>query len=498
MNSLKNFFALGINKFKSTYQRLGKKAMIALFILAAVDVFVIAAPYYIRLIFPNVHTILHVTESEFDSFIAAVGWVTLITQLPGGWLTDKVSSKKLTALASFTTGLLTLWWATLILTSPNPTAEVAGGQLKSSTATLTQYYLIYIGWGVSSTMIFWTPLWKLVSQQAKKEDQGLSYGVQGTWNGLIGIAIIFIAGIIFQVIAQNVLAVDPETGVRPEWNPGYALYAYWVAAFLLLTSFAILKWVPEYTTKEKFALSFKNMWLVLKSARIWLDAFFVMGMYMFQSVFAYYLLQYMKNVGIAAVGTPAIVLVVIGGIRTYVLRFVISTPTGRLADKAKSYIHTLIIVLGVGFIVAAIFLALPGTGDFKDLPRDYQIALIPIFIILYLIVGGISWIMVTLRYATIGELPVPKKSYASTNALISFVAFSPDAWFYTASAAIGKNYTIAGSSNTSQQGYSIIILFALGVAIFGWICGVVLFFWNRYEIKKLKKDSYRWRTLENV
>ncbi|OYD26887.1 putative MFS family arabinose efflux permease [Mycoplasma testudineum] len=484
MNFLKNNSVS--RKFQELYRRLGTKALVALFILAAVDVFVIAAPYYIKLIFPNVHTILHVTESEFTRFISAIGYVTLITMLPGGWLADKISSKKLTALASFTTGLLTIWWATLILTAPDPIQQ-ANGQLASSTGVLTQYFLIYIGWGVSSTLIFWTPLWKLVSQQAKKEDQGLSYGIQGTFNGIVGVTIIFIAGIIFQTIAQNV-----------GWTPSYAVYAYWVAAFLILTTFAILKRVPEYSTKEKFALDLKNLWEVLKSPRIWLDAFFVMGMYMFQSVFAYYLLQYIKNVIPSAVSVPAIVLTVVGGFRTYAFRFFIATPTGRLADKAKSYIKTLTITLGLGFIVAIAFLAFPGTGRFENLSTTYQYVVMYVLIFLYLLAGALSWVMVTLRFATIGELPVPKKSYASTTALISFVAFSPDAWFYSMSAEVGQYYTPSGSSNTSQQGYNVIILIAISIAIVGWFCGLALYFWNKWELKKLGKTDFRWRQLENV
>nr|WP_268813817.1 hypothetical protein [Mycoplasmopsis felis] len=59
------------------------KQIIALIILAAADVFVIAAPYYIKNIIPNLHTYLNIREDQVATLTSIIGWVTLITQLPG-------------------------------------------------------------------------------------------------------------------------------------------------------------------------------------------------------------------------------------------------------------------------------------------------------------------------------------------------------------------------------------------------------------------------------
>lgn len=480
-----------MKKLKAIAGKIGKKGLIALMILAAVDVFVIAAPYYLRNIFPSLNEALHVTTNDIAIFTAIIGWVTLITQLPGGWLADKVSSKKLTALASLTTGLLTIWWALLILYGKPKTVGPEGGVTSSETSLLWQYYIIYVGWGISSTLIFWTPLWKLVSQQAKKEDQGLAYGLQGAFNGIIGVLFVFLAGLLATWL-----------GTVGKYEPSFAIYVLLIGSYLILIAAAIMLWVPEYTTKEKFAIDFKIFLSVMKNPRIWLNSFFVMGMYMFQSVFAFYLLQYIRTIGASneissSIPTLATILIVIGGLRTYVFRFAISGPVGHFADKAKSYIWILILALGSGFILTIIFLLIPGFSSFDTLSPGYQYFAIVFLIILFCLAGLLSWVMVTLRYATIAELPTPKKSYASTNALISFVAFSPDAWFYTASGAIGENYQDS-EGRINQAGLSIIIIFAIVIAIIGWICGVVLFIWNKRELKKLGKTNYRWRELQNV
>ncbi|AAT27690.1 MFS transporter [[Mycoplasma] mobile] len=486
------------SKLKKIANKIGKKGLVALIILAAVDVFVIAAPYYLRNIFPNLNVSMHVTTNDIAIFTAIIGWVTLITQLPGGWLADKISSKKLTALASLTTGLLTIWWAILILTGR---PEISGIEnqvetvIKAQQSILWQYYIIYVGWGISSTLIFWTPLWKLVSQQAKKEDQGLAYGIQGASNGIIGLFLVFLAGLLATFLGTSVV----QGGIG--FEPAFAIFVFLIAGYLIALSVMVLFWVPEYTTKEKFAIDFKIFFAVMKNPRIWLNSFFVMGMYMFQSVFAFYLLQFIRTLGAdagvtSAIPTLAIILIVIGGLRTYAFRFLVSAPVGHYADKAKSYIYILVIALGLGFIVTGVFLLVPGFVPFNELSLTLRIVIIAILIVLFSIAGILSWVMVTLRYATIGELPIPKKSYASTTALISFVAFSPDAWFYTIAGGIGSRFEVEGRLN--QEGLTIILGFAIGVAIFGWLCGVILFIWNKIELKKLGKTNYRWRELQNT
>ncbi|WP_036458722.1 MFS transporter [Mycoplasma leonicaptivi] len=451
------------------------KQIIALIILAAADVFVIAAPYYIKNIIPNLHLYLGIHEHEVASLTSIIGWVTLVTQLPGGFLANKFSSRWLLFIAVFSTGLITIWFGFNILNSKS----------FSHDSLLLQYQFIWGLWGVSSTLIFWTPLWKLVSQQTTKENQGLAYGIQGTANGVIGFFLVFVLGLIVSQVWF------PRTDQSPV---PFATYAFLLATFLVAVSFCVIFFVPEKkmeknTEKISWAKMKKSILQVLnalKNWKLWALSIFVMGMYTFQSVFAYYLLQLLQNAYLA----PAILVTVLGGIRTYGLRTAVSTFVGRWADKFRSYVLFLIITLGLGIIIVGAIILL---GFIKT----NQTALIVLCSILFILAGVLSWAMVTLRYAQIGEIHIEKNSYASSVAVLSFIGFSTDAWLYNITGEVGKAYTPEGASNTSIEGYQIILLITLGIAIVGLIAALAVHISNTIELKKLGKNNYRWRTLEN-
>ena len=124
------------------------KQVIALIILAAADVFVIAAPYYLKNIIPNLHLYLGIREDQVAQVTSIIGWVTLATQLPGGFLANRFSSRWLLFLAVASTGLITFWFGATILQAQNLRPD----------SLMLQYGLIFGLWGVSSTLIFWTPL----------------------------------------------------------------------------------------------------------------------------------------------------------------------------------------------------------------------------------------------------------------------------------------------------------------------------------------------------
>lgn len=455
------------------------KQIIALIILAAADVFVIAAPYYIKNIIPNLHTYLNIREDQVATLTSIIGWVTLITQLPGGFLANKFSSKWLLFIAVFSTGIITIWFGFNILYSST----------QSPDSLFIQYAIIWGLWGISSTLVFWTPLWKLVSQQTTKENQGLAYGIQGTANGIIGFFLIFVLGLLVKDVWFP--TVSKESSTIP-----FATYAFLIAGFLVTTSFLVLFGVPEKQmeknteklTFQRIKKSVLQVYKALKNWKLWALSIFVMGMYTFQSVFAYYLLQLIQNAYLA----PTILVTVIGGVRTYALRTAVSTFVGRWADKFRSYVLFLIITLGIGIIIVGSIILL------GYLPSSQNIALIVLSSILFILAGVLSWGMVTLRYAQVGEIHIEKNSYASSVAVLSFIGFSTDAWLYNVTGAVGKAYTPEGATNTSITGYQIILLITLSIALVGLLAGLAVHIANTNELKKLGKTNYRWRTLENA
>lgn len=465
-DKIKNLLTHGFNK----------RILIAILVLAIADVFTMAAPYYLKYIIPKVHDYLGVHQSQFDKLNATLGYVVLATQIPGGWLADKFSSKKMLSTSLFMTGMLSIWWTLIIQVD------------FSASAAMSQLYVIYIGWGISTTLIFWTPLWKLLSQLASKEKQGVAFGLHGTMNGLAGLLVITGLGTIATYLS----------GKGESW--AFYSFSYVLSAILIVTGILTLKYVPEKGFKSKISkkiseIEWKKIFISLvkpmKSVRVWLLAFFVMGMYMFQSVFAYYMKSTISTLGVAATA-----LAIIAGFRTYGFRMIFSSPFGRWADKRKSYILILIWVLLIGGILALIFILLPGyNAAFLSWSSETRLLVQILVSILYLVVGILSWFLVALRYVQVVEIPVEKGSYATVIALISFVAFSPDAWFYHLASEIGSRYQEKGSY--TLEGLQIILFVAIGVIIFGLICGTLVFAINKKEIKSMGIKDYRWRKLRN-
>nr|WP_313771111.1 MFS transporter [Mycoplasmopsis felis] len=398
--------------------------------------------------------------------------------ITGGFLANKFSSKWLLFIAVFSTGIITIWFGFNILYSST----------QSPDSLFIQYAIIWGLWGVSSTLVFWTPLWKLVSQQTTKENQGLAYGIQGTANGIIGFFLIFVLGLLVKDVWFP--TVSKESSTIP-----FATYAFLIAGFLVATSFLVLFGVPEKQmeknteklTFQRIKNSVLQVYKALKNWKLWALSIFVMGMYTFQSVFAYYLLQLLQN---AYLG-PAILVTIIGGVRTYALRTAVSTFVGRWADKFRSYVLFLIITLGIGIIIVGSIILL------GYLPESQNITLIVLSSTLYILAGVLSWGMVTLRYAQVGEIHIEKNSYASS-VVLSFIGFSTDAWLYNVTGAVGKAYTPEGATNTSVTGYQIILLITLSIALVGLLAGLAVHIANTNELKKLGKTNYRWRTLENL
>lgn len=254
-------------------------------------------------------------------------------------------------------------------------------------------------------------MWKLVSQQTNQENQGFAYGLQGTINGIIAFIFVWLLGfIVTNIWAKNVPSDD---------RTPFSVYVYLIGSFLIVTSFLVLFLVPEKKTekvKQKITKSLikeniKSMLNSMKNWKLWALSLFLMGMYTFKSVFAFYLLQMMSNIFLS----PPILLTVLGGIRTYVLRVGVSAFVGRWADKFRSYVLFLLITLGFGIILLLFFILLPNMTN-----NVHSMAIVVISAIMYLLAGVLSWIMVTLRYTQLGEVHIDKKTML--HQLVSFLS----------------------------------------------------------------------------
>lgn len=258
--------------WKSFTHDLDNKTILIISILALSDLFVFSGVLYLRYIIPKFNQYINLNQDEFDFVVAIYGFVALISRIPGGWLTYRFSAKKIMIVSLIITGLCGLWWTLIIQLNMDKNIR------------MIQLYIIYTIWGISIAGLFWGPLWKLVSQNVTKEQQGVAYGLEGTVLGLFGL--IFIAGIAtgITILTKNLQNQYGQNDFITKIP--FLVFAYFICGMVLIMALLVWIFIPnkkreetEIIWKEKIISLFQPM----KFLRVWLCGIFVFGMYMFQS-----------------------------------------------------------------------------------------------------------------------------------------------------------------------------------------------------------------------
>ncbi|RQW72203.1 MFS transporter [Halomonas sp. YLB-10] len=109
--------------------------------------------------------VFNITSSELGNFYSMLGVVFFLCYLPSGWLADKFSPRLLVTVSMAGTGLLGLLFATI-----------------PSGVMLT---MVFLGWGLTSGLTFWSAMLKGVKMLAKKDEQGRFFGILDGGRGLI-------------------------------------------------------------------------------------------------------------------------------------------------------------------------------------------------------------------------------------------------------------------------------------------------------------------------
>ncbi len=190
-----------------------------------------------------------------------------------------------------------------------------------------------------------------------------------------------------------------------------------------------------------------------------------------------------------------IIVVIAGILRTYFFRFLFSAPAGKLADRTQKYILFIVIGLSLASIITIIAISLPGYYEttFENMSSPRKITIQSLVVILYLTLGIICWALVTNRWATIYEININQKEYAASVGLISFIAFSPDAWFWQIDSILLKNYGTEAGYLTNKLANQVSLAIITGIGFFAALAGIALLF----VLKKEKRHSLVFYHLKN-
>ncbi|WP_339022565.1 MFS transporter [Spiroplasma endosymbiont of Crioceris asparagi] len=449
------------------------KRVYILAIIAASDVLVMLVPFYLKNVIPSnqISKYLGITPDQFSQGTAIYGYVALLSYVFGGFFADHINLRKLAFWGMAISGILDLWYGFI------PFID---------NYKLVQLYIIFSGWSFCTCFIFWSALWKLLSQQGTKAENGYLNGMEGSLNGIIGTILL--------VFAYGIFMIFDKLLTETLGKYAFSILVFIFTAAIFINAWLLWQFVPEkkYFEDEedtqKFKIKISDIFLPLKNYKLLIVTILIMGVYMYQTGLSVYM-NYLDTLGV-----PAIIIVAAGLIRTYLLRSVIAVPAGKFGDKTQKY--TLIIVCGL-FISTLLTLAailIPGfEDDINHLSVVWKIIVQVLVTGLFLCLGATSWFLVTNRWATIYELKISQKEYAMSVGFISFIAFSPDAWFWQVDSLIQEHWNVWNDDHTSvistkiSNQISLTIICAIG--IMAMFAGIILLFVLHKQKKRLAVQS---------
>lgn len=122
------------------------------------------APFLREVYYIPMQEAMDLSNTQMGMLMGVFGTVSMLMYFPGGWLADRVSSRKLITLGMLATGGSGLYFATY----PSYTINL----------------LLHAFWGISITFVFWGAMIKVTRGWAPASEQGRAFGILETGRGL--------------------------------------------------------------------------------------------------------------------------------------------------------------------------------------------------------------------------------------------------------------------------------------------------------------------------
>ncbi len=375
----------------------------------------------------------------YDAWVAAMGctneqagylmtiyaFANTIFFIPGGWMADKFSAKKI------------LVWSTL-----------ATGGFNFLFAWNQNYKLALVLWfllAVSTAFAFWGALMKAVRLCGTENEQGKMYGWYNGADGIFAFVILSSALYIYGLYAPTLGEVAGYQG---------ALIFQGVACIVaaLMVQFFFTEGLGGQSSADE-KMDLKKIGVVAANPATWYISIIIFcgyGLYTGSS----YLNPYMRE----ALGATAAFSGFMAILRTKGCRLVFGPVGGTLADKFRSSALVSIAAYIFIILVFGVLLSLP-----LD-PGNSTITLIAT-IATFALMAGI-FVVYGIMFSCISEARIPRSQTGTVIGLASIVGYSSD-YFYNPL----FGYWI--DNNVNNSAYHNIFYFLMGTAVLG-ICAAVL------------------------
>lgn len=403
------------------------KTYITIAVLGMAGGSIYCLPYLKYVFYDQMITAMHVNDSQLGLLMSVYAIACIIIYIPGGIISDRVSSKKSIIGSLFITTILTV---------------IYGSFPSNYALSLGIWFLL----AFTTIFLCWPAIMKTVRSLGKNIGVSTAYGTYYAFNGLTG-------GII-NIIALTVYGhfVDKSTGFF------FAMLV--LAIFTVIIPIVLIIMLRDFKeanegVSDADKVKVKDIGIVLKNSQIWLIALILFCTY---SVFTgvTYFNPYLTNVYHVSEGISGLLTI----LRTFV--FMMLAPlAGFMADKV---FHSTLKWFLVGLTCAAVptlFLMLFTTN--LPLSGVLIITLIPAFFM-----AGLYSIM----YSIINECGFPMKVAGTAIGVASLFANLPDLLIHTYFGHLLDSY--------GTHGWTLIFLTMVVMAIIAFVTCIIL-------IKKRKK-----------
>ena len=394
----------------------------------------------------SIYFIPYVKYVFYDAQIAAMGinntqsglLLTMYTignmvlYIPGGYLADKVSTKKALIISLVATSVLTWVYAFSL--------------------NFVVSMIIWLGLSFSTAFVFWSALMKAVRIVGTEEAQGFMYGLYYACNGIAAALTSFIS-----LYAYNTAGEDIKSGFVRGVNASGVVVL--IAAICLV--FLMKEDAGKVTTEsDDDKISLPMVGKVLKSPVVWILSIVILCGYGLKSSVSYFNPYLTEVVGVSAVNSG-----IFSIINNYLL-LLLAPVGGILADKVfKSTCKW----LSVSFVILAVLF-----GGVLLIPSDISPMVASIYTLLP---GAVTMMMYGVVFSSVSEAGISRTMTGTVIGISSIIGYLPDSIY---SVLFGK-----WLDNKGAAGYTNIFIFLVASGILG----AVLAFWIYRHGKRAQHDA---------
>ncbi len=395
-----------------------KRKWIILAILAMAGGIIYELPYLRYTYYKPLIEGLGLTNAEFGASMSMYGIIAMIFYLPGGWLADRFSHRKLIAFSLVGTGL--------------------GGFYLSTWPSYTGTMVLFGFWGITTILTFWATMLKAVSMLGDESEQGrlFSFCEGGR-------------GIVTSVVALSTLALFNSLGGLTE-NFSYILWVY--GTVCILVGIAAWFFMADNKTDEKVSANvLKDILIIIKMPITWILAVVIFSIYTTYTSSSY-LTPYMTDV----FGLSAVAAGVVATLRSHIFRPVAGAFAGGLSKKVGSSIPVMQGVILVAVACLLVMLLVPVSNALVFLISGVTV-----------LIGFLIFMLRGLYFAPVGEAGTPVSLLGAAVGLISTIAFASDTF----------NFVLLGNildKNPGVAGYKIIFMYMIGLFVVAFLGLMVL------------------------